>query len=144
MTRYTRIRDYLEANGFTVIDWARDFRPAGATVLEQIESASHRCRCAVFLFTKDDEIEQNALGEASFEALPRDNVLLEAGYFTVARGKRQVAIVREVGTKMPSDFGGIIYLSMADREKLAPVKRGLKKFLNEILTADMKKILKDD
>jgi hypothetical protein len=52
--------------------------------------------------------------------------------------------MREVGTKMPSDFGGIIYLSMTNRKNLLAVKRGLKRFLNDIFTADLKKILKDD
>jgi len=127
------IRDYLEKKGFSVLDWSRDFKPAGATILEEIERAASRCRCAVFLFTKDDEIEVKATGEASFNAIPRDNVLLEAGYFTQARGKERVAIVREKGAKMPADFGGIIYLSMEDRSRLLPVKRGLVKFLNEAL-----------
>lgn len=127
------IRSYLEAKGFSVLDWARDFRPAGATILEEIERAARRCRCAIFLFTKDDELEENAQGKASFDAVPRDNVLLEAGYFTQARGKERVAIVRERGAKMPADLGGIIYLSFDDRKRLLAVKKGLIKFLNEAL-----------
>src|SRR5207253_2158440 len=31
------IRDYLESKGFSVLDWSRDFKPAGATILEEIE-----------------------------------------------------------------------------------------------------------
>jgi hypothetical protein len=76
----TQLRDYLEAKGFSVVDWARDFKPAGATILEEIEKSSRRCRTAVFLFTKDDEVRRNATRKASFDAIPRDNVLLEAGY----------------------------------------------------------------
>jgi hypothetical protein len=124
------IRDYLESKGFSVLDWARDFRPAAATILEEIEKAASRCRCAIFLFTKDDELDRNARGKASFEAIPRDNVLLEAGYFTQARGKERVAIVREIGAKMPADLGGVIYLSLQDRDRLLPVKKGLVTFLN--------------
>ena len=127
------VRDYLEKKGFSVLDWSRDFKPAGATILEEIEKAASRCRCAVFLFTKDDELDKNAKGEASFGAVPRDNVLVEAGYFTQARGKERVAIVREKGSKMPADFGGIIYLSMEDRSRLLSVKQGLVRFLNEAL-----------
>jgi Predicted nucleotide-binding protein containing TIR-like domain len=93
------IRDYLERKGFTVLDWSRDFRPAGATILEEIERAASRCRWAVFLFTEDDELDTNAKGRASFDAVPRDNVLLEAGYFTQARGKQRVAIVHEIGRR---------------------------------------------
>jgi hypothetical protein len=123
------IRDYLEKRGYSVLDWARDFKPAGTTILQQIERAASRCRCAVFLFTKDDELERNAKGKASFDAIPRDNVLLEAGYFTQARGKERVAIVREEGAKMPADLGGVIYLSFESRENLLPVKKGLIRFL---------------
>lgn len=124
------IRDYLEANGFSVLDWSRDFKPAGATILEEIEGASRRCRCAVFLFTRDDELGKRAKAKASFEAVPRDNVLLEAGYFTQARGKERVAIVREEGAKMPVDLGGIIYLSLEDRSRTLSVRKRLLRFLD--------------
>jgi predicted nucleotide-binding protein len=87
----------------------------------------------VFLFTKDDELEAKATGEASSDSLPRDNVLLEAGYFTRSHGKDRVAIVREAGTKMPADLGGVIYLSFDDRKQLAKTKAGLIKFLEETL-----------
>jgi|SRR5215467_15427413 len=127
------IRNFLEKQDFSVVDWARDFRPAGATILEEIERAANRCRCAVFVFTKDDEIEKKVKAKASFNAVPRDNVLLEAGYFTQARGKERVAIVREEGAKMPADLGGIIYLSLKKRNQLKPVKDGLVTFLTQAL-----------
>jgi predicted nucleotide-binding protein len=128
-----RIRNYLETKGFSILDWARDFKPAGATVLEEIERAASLCRCAIFLFTKDDELEVNAQGKASFEAIPRDNVLLEAGYFTQARGKDRVAIIREAGAKMPADLGGIIYLPLKDRTSLIGIKKELVRFLEKAL-----------
>jgi predicted nucleotide-binding protein len=128
-----KLRDHIEASGFTVVDWSRDFKPAGATILEEIESAATRCRVAVFLFTKDDEIKTRATGKPTFDAIPRDNVLLEAGYFTRSHGKRRVAIVREVGAKMPADLGGVIYLSFGNRATLTQTKRGLVRFLREAL-----------
>ena len=57
-------------------------------------------------------------------------MLLEAGYFTQARGKERVAIIREAGAKMPADLGGIIYLSLEDRSQTLPVRKQLIKFLN--------------
>jgi predicted nucleotide-binding protein len=86
-------------------------------------------RCGVFLFTKDDEAGDAATGTASFEAIPRDNVLLEAGYFTRSHGKKRVAIVREEGAKMPSDLGGIIYLSFEKREELRTTNEDIRKFV---------------
>lgn len=127
------LRDYIESKGFTVVDWARDFKAAGSTILEEIENAAIQCRCAVFLFTRDDEIRANTQKKANVDAIPRDNVLLEAGYFTQARGKERVAIVKEAGAKMPTDFGGIIYLTIYDRSNLLAVKRGLIRFLNGAL-----------
>lgn len=123
------IRGYLERAGFSVLDWSRDFRPAGTNILKEIERASAQCRCAVFFFTKDDELDENARGKASFKAVPRDNVLLEAGYFMQARGEARVAIVREKDAKMPADLGGIIYLSFEKRSDLSAVKKRLVNFL---------------
>ena len=127
------IREYLISQGYSVLDWSRDFAKGGAIILEEIEKAASRCRCAVFLFTKDDEVGVKARGKASINAVPRDNVLVEAGYFTQARGMRRVAIIREQGAKMPADFGGIIYLTMEDREDLSSVKESLVNFLNDAL-----------
>jgi hypothetical protein len=127
------IRGYLEKSGYSVLDWARDFKPAGSTILDEIERAASRCRCAVFLFTQDDELDKQARGKATFTAVPRDNVLLEAGYFTHARGKDRVAIVREKDAKMPADLGGIIYLSLDGPKGLAAVKSGLSTFLAQAI-----------
>ena len=123
------MRIHIEELGHSVIDWTRDFTPAGVTILEEIERACNRCRCAVFLFTKDDELAEDLTGKATFDSVPRDNVLLEAGYFTRSHGKARVAIVREAGAKMPADLGGIIYLSFDDRNQLADLKSRLDTFL---------------
>jgi hypothetical protein len=40
------------------------------------------------------------------QAVPRDNVVFEAGYFIRAKGKDRVLIVREAGAKTPADLGG--------------------------------------
>jgi predicted nucleotide-binding protein len=46
-------------------------------------------------------------GAPENRAVPRDNVLFEAGYFIQAKGKDRVLIVREAGAKMPADLGGM-------------------------------------
>ena len=111
------IRDYLESTGLSVLDWARDFR-VGRTILEEVKRAATLCQCGLFLFTADDPLE----GGSTPVAIPRDNVVLETGYFISAHGPERVVIVQERGTKMPADLGGLIYLSMEDRaqwEKVA-------------------------
>jgi predicted nucleotide-binding protein len=110
------------------MDWAEHFR-TGRTIMEEIERAANVCRCGIFLFTPDDPIE----GSPTATNVPRDNVLLEAGYFTKARGKERVAIVREAGTKMPVDLGGVIYLTLKKRADWLPVAHQLERFLAENL-----------
>lgn len=124
----SNIRKYLEKRGFSVLDWSEHFR-TGRTIMEEIERAASVCRCGVFLFTPDDPIE----GSPTAKNVPRDNVLLEAGYFTRARGKERVAIVREAGTKMPVDLGGVIYLSLTRRADWQSVAKQLHHFLSENL-----------
>lgn len=131
------IRDFIEGQGFTVWDWSRNFGAAGKTIFEEIERASTLCRCAVFLFTKDDELEKSITAKATTTAVPRDNVLVEAGYFMRNVGKERVAIIRESEAKMPADFGGIIYLSMDDRTELSGVKTSLERFLLDALRIDL-------
>jgi predicted nucleotide-binding protein len=104
-------KTYLEGEGLRVLDWATAFRP-GRTIMEEVQRAAAVCRCGLFLFTADDPVE----GSQTVTAIPRDNVLLEAGYFMSAAGTSRTLIVREAGAKMPADLGGIIYLSIENRD----------------------------
>jgi hypothetical protein len=110
----TAIRDALEAAGVTVVDWARDFRKAGS-ILSEIENSAAQCSAAILLFTRDESLSQSAPDDTP----PRDNVLLEAGYFASAKGKERVLIVREPGAKMPADLGGDIYASFRPGDEAA-------------------------
>jgi predicted nucleotide-binding protein len=106
-----KIKSFLtDESGLRVLDWATDFLP-GRTIMEEIARATATCRCGLFLFTADDPIE----GSATKTAIPRDNVLLEAGYFMSAHTARRMVVVREKGTKMPADLGGMIYLTIENR-----------------------------
>lgn len=105
------IKTFLaDESGLRVLDWATDFRP-GRTIMEEIARATATCRCGLFLFTADDPVE----GSLTKTAIPRDNVLLEAGYFMSAHTARRMVVVREKGTKMPADLGGMIYLTIENR-----------------------------
>jgi hypothetical protein len=130
------IKRYLTSLGATVLDWQTDFIP-GRTILDQIEQAAVRSIGGVFLFTKDDDLAepdpQNPEAQRSKEtAVPRDNVVFEAGYFIGRKGKRNVLIVRETGSKMPADLGGDIYAALGSRTDIAPIERTLAAFLGAI------------
>jgi len=119
------IKGFVTAVGVTVLDWKIDFIPGG-TILSQIQDAAARCSGGLFLFTKDDEISG---GEQ--KAAPRDNVVFEAGYFSQAKGKDRVLIVRESGTKLPADLGGDIFLDLKDRSNISPIKPQLLEFFEQ-------------
>ncbi len=123
------LRDFLESNGVRVMDWQRDFG-AGGTILEQIREAARRCLGGVFLFTQDDEL---ADAQAFSKAVPRDNVVFEAGYFMHAKGDKRTLMIIESGVKIPADVGGQIYLNLQDRHNLGTIQDRVLKFVRDNL-----------
>lgn len=116
---------FLSKLGVNVLDWA-DFS-AGGNILDEIDRASSMCTAGIFLFTQDDALEE-AQGD---RAAPRDNVVFEAGYFTQCNGRERVLIIREQGTKMPTDIGGNIYLPLANRHDIASIETQLRSFIEK-------------
>ncbi len=127
------IKSYLtDEAGFRVLDWATDFRP-GRTIMEEIARATRTCRCGLFLFSKDDPIE----GNVTATAVPRDNVLLEAGYFMSAHTAKRMVVVREKETKMPADIGGMIYLTLNRRNEWKAMAKQIELTLRKQLSDDV-------
>ena len=83
------------------------------------------------MFTKDDDLDLSP-GSAAERSAPRDNVVFEAGYFSGLKGKRNVLIVRETGSKMPADLGGDIYASLPDKDDISPIEKAIESFLGVI------------
>jgi hypothetical protein len=102
-----------------VYDW-KDF-PAGKSVWEAIEDAERLTNCGIFLFMEDDVIGNGR----NKKFAPRDNVIFEAGYFAGAKGKSRSLIIREKDAKIPTDFGGILYLELASRKSIAAIETKL-------------------
>jgi hypothetical protein len=119
------IGKFLSSRGVSVCDWEIGFAP-GATILDELMEASRRCLGAIMLLTKDDEF----FGEESYAA-PRDNVIFEMGLFMEAKGRERVLVVRERGAKMPADIGGGIYVSLENREDIAPIHTKLLDFIEK-------------
>jgi hypothetical protein len=122
------VKRFLLSLGAKVLDWRTDFLP-GRTILDQIEQASARSVAGIFLLTRDHELHDD---QPQYDAMPRDNVLFEAGYFVASKGKRNVLIIREQGSKLPADLGGDIYASLVDRSDIAPIERSLRAFIDAI------------
>ena len=123
-----KLKTFLKSEmQISVLDWRTDFSP-GLTVLEQIQDAASRCTAGIFLFTKDDKLTDDS--PSSAKAVPRDNVVFEAGYFTSIKDKHNVLIVLEAGAKMPADLGGKVYAPLKDKSNIGPVKQAVRKFLS--------------
>jgi hypothetical protein len=127
------IKKFLaDESGLRVLDWATDFRP-GRTIMEEIARATATCRCGLFLFTADDPIK----GSPTKTAIPRDNVLLEAGYFMSAHTARRMVVVREEDTTMPADLGGMIYLTIETRANWKQTAREVLDALRRQMSEDI-------
>jgi hypothetical protein len=122
------IKRYLQSLGARVLDWQTDFIP-GRTIIDQIGHAAARCIGGIFLFTKDDDLADQ---DAADTSVPRDNVVFEAGYFIGLKGKRNVLIIREAGSKMPADLGGDIYAFLPARTDITTIERTLAGFIGAI------------
>ena len=120
------IKRFLMRRGVKVLDWQTDFIP-GRTILDQIEEAATLSVGGIFLFTKDDEL---AGGRRARMSVPRDNVVFEAGYFIGLKGKQNVLIIRETGSKLPADLGGDIYAALEQRRDIDPIKKTLSAFID--------------
>jgi hypothetical protein len=105
-TTAASVKRYLLSIGARVLDWQTDFIP-GRTILDQIQEAAARSIGGIFLFTKDDDL-------------------------VGLKGKRNVLVIRESGSKMPADLGGDIYASLTDKGNIEPIERTLAAFMGAI------------
>jgi hypothetical protein len=121
-----RVGRYLTGLGLQVYDW-HDF-PASQTIWDSIQEAVELTRCCVFLFMADDKIQSRTSQYA-----PRDNVVYEAGYFAGARGRERTLVICETGAKVPTDLGGVKYISLDGREAVASIESTLRANIERIL-----------
>lgn len=84
----------------------------GRTVMEKLEGYSD-VDFAVVLLTPDD-LGSAKSETASLRPRARQNVVLELGYFIGLLGREHVCALHKGGLELPSDFGGVVYVSMDD------------------------------
>lgn len=113
----------------------------GRTLIEKFEDHARASDLAVVLLTADD-----IGGSASSDGVPpklsprgRQNVVFELGFFVGRLGRSRVVVLIEEGVEQPSDFRGVVYISLADdswRYKLLQELRsaGLNFDLNKLPT----------
>jgi len=84
----------------------------GRTLIEKFETNAE-ADFAVVLLTPDDEGHPVGLTEEK-RPRARQNVLFELGYFIGRIGRARVCALHKGGVELPSDFDGIVYVSMDD------------------------------
>src|SRR5262249_42198824 len=96
--------------------WTEYFKPGEITFLG-IENIASRVAGAVFLATPDDD---SVIRERRIKT-PRGNVLFEYGYLSATLTRSRVALCHYTGAELPSDFGGVTYISMGLLEPNKPL-----------------------
>jgi CheY-like chemotaxis protein len=91
-----------------VVLWERKSR--GATVIEKLELYAEEAELVFVLMTPDDYVP------ASGRSRPRQNVLLEYGYFLgrLGRSSGKVILLYKQGVEMPSDLSGIVAINITN------------------------------
>lgn len=89
----------------------------GMTVIEKFEDFAKRAGFAVVLFTPDDLGYAASAGEeARPRPRPRQNVLLELGYFAAKLGREKTLVLVKGDLEWPSDILGLTYVQMSGSE----------------------------
>jgi len=84
---------------------------AGMTVIEKFEDYAKKVRFAVILVTPDDV--GYPIGKEEFKKYrPRQNVVLELGYFAALLGRTKTFVLLKGDVEFPSDILGLVYHKM--------------------------------
>lgn len=86
----------------------------GKTVIEKFEKHSD-VDFAVCIWSADDE--GRSLKDAKSQKRARQNVVIETGFFWGKFGRERVIILLENDVEIPSDYKGMIYISLKDNWK---------------------------
>jgi predicted nucleotide-binding protein len=96
---------FLESLGFEAVI-LHEQANQGRTVIEKVEAHSD-VDFAVVLLTPDDV--GRSTNESEVSARPRQNVLLELGYFIGRLGRENVCALKRGQLELPSDFAGVVW-----------------------------------
>ena len=86
----------------------------GQTIIEKFESNS-TVDFAVAIWTADDV--GKAKSEADYHDRARQNVVFETGFFIGSLGRGNVIVLVEDGVEIPSDYSGVIFISLTGNWK---------------------------
>lgn len=105
---------FLEKLGVTPVILQEQIN-RGMTVIEKFEVFADRAGFAVILMTPDD-FGYPAGKEEEKKHRPRQNVILELGYFAAHLGREKTFVLLKGDIEMPSDVLGLVYEQMDNNE----------------------------
>ena len=82
----------------------------GKTIVEKIEHYSNVAFAVVIL--SPDDVGGSAIDPSKLRTRARQNVILELGYMVAKLGRDGVCALVKNGVEIPSDFDGVVYVSM--------------------------------
>src|ERR1700752_5046686 len=94
----------LEAHGYRPLRWWTEFPPGSVTV-DHLLKIARTADGAVFLCSGVDKVWYRLSETAS----PRDNVILEYGMFLSTLGLQRALLLKDEGTRLPSDIHAVTY-----------------------------------
>ena len=98
----------------------------GRTLIDKFEQMTDEVEFATVLLTPDDEGRKKDTDKLTPRA--RQNVILELGFVSASLGRHRVCALRKGNVEIPSDYSGVVYVSMDDQDwKL--------KYIRELKTA---------
>lgn len=103
----------------------------GRTLAEKFEDLAATCGFGIFVLTADDEcVTRSTSGDEMRSKRPRQNVILELGYFWGRLGRKgQIAILCEEYAEIPSDIKALGWIRITS--DLAETKLGLARELRD-------------
>jgi hypothetical protein len=111
------IKRRLAASAESVL-WIEDpIFTAGETTVEALARVAPEFDMALMVWTKDDE----SVYRKAASRVPRDNVVLEYGFFSGVLGRTRCLIVAEEKVRVPTDTNGITYIQLSSKA----IKNGL-------------------
>ena len=98
----------------------------GRTLIDKFEQMTDEVEFATVLLTPDDEGRKKGTDKLTPRA--RQNVILELGFVSASLGRNRVCALRKGNVEIPSDYSGVVYVSLDDQDwKL--------KYIRELKTA---------
>lgn len=109
----------------------------GKTLIEKLETHSASVDFAIILLTPDDK-GYPANEPEKINSRARQNVILELGLFVGLLGRSRVCALYKGDIEIPSDYAGVIYIPLDERDDW---KLSLSKEIKQVVDIDLNKAI---